>query len=345
MSDPYVYAKSSVLVNKAGIKSVKELNNFEKEITSARSDQLGVGSINVGSDFGAKQLSSIHNFLFQDLYSWAGQFRTVNLEKNGVLFAQTNQIPEVLKGMQAELKNLNYLRGLDKDKFVTGLSKTFASLSQAQPFRDGNAKTIRAFMTQLSKQAGYTVDFSKISRSEWVEVANAATKNDLAKTKAVFLEITRPTRAIAFESLPERQALLNHPELVGAYAQKFQGRSAGELLSRLNEGNVPSGASTKASVIVLKEFASSKQTPIIEKSNIPVSASAQIVAKTEHHALVSFIKETGSVIVNKESLGQKFEVGDSLRIDFGQEKNLAPNAPKIAEIGKSISAGLSIQKN
>jgi cell filamentation protein len=345
MNDPYLYANSNVLANKAGIKNAKELKTFEQEVTSARSDELGVASRDIASGFGAKHIASIHNFLFQDAYRWAGQFRTVDFEKKGVLYAKANQIPDVLKGMQAELKNLNFLRGLDKEKFVAGLSQTFASLNHAQPFRDGNDKTIRTFITQLAKQAGYSVDFSKISRSEWVEMANAATKNDLAKAKAVFMEITRPTRAIAFESLPEHQALLKHPELVGAYAQKFQGRSVLELISRLDEGGVPGGASAKASAIALSASAAFKQAPLVEHSKMPNLATAKIVAKTEHHALISFEAEKVSVIVNKQALGGKFETGDALRIDLGRDKSLATQAPTNREIGKTIAPALSIQKN
>jgi hypothetical protein len=173
---------------------------------------------------------------------------------------------------------------------------------------------------------------------------NAAGKNDLAKTKAFFMEITRPERAIAFESLPEREALLKHPELVGTYAQKFHGRSALELLSRLDEGSVASGASSQASAIVLRESATFHQASLAENSKIPSSATAKIVAKTEHHVLVTFIKEKASVIVNNQAMGGKLEVGDTLRIDFGRDKNLAPQSQPDRVIGKTMSPILSIQK-
>ena len=326
MSDPYVYSGSSrVLVNKAGIKKAADFQAFEQDVSSARSDELRLGKVLNRRDFGSSHIAAIHNFLFHDVYAWAGQFRTVNIAKDGVEFADANKVRDALKSVEIELRNSNFLRGQNKAQFVDGISKAFAGLQVAHPFRAGNQKTVRVYLEQLAKQAGFSVDFSKVSRSEWVEMSNAALKNDLSKAVATFTEITRPLRAIAFESMTEKEALLQHPELVGAYTQKFEKRSLKDIVAQLESGEIPGGASVKSSVAVMKAHSIAQGARLVGASSIPADLSATVSAKTEHHVL---LKDAGTlaVLVNRRALGRDVEAGDVLRLSVGRDRNLGNGA-------------------
>lgn len=78
--DPYVYPDSSVLVNKLNIQDEQELISIEAQLLIA--GLLNVESITDQLDFNNYYcLKDIHRFLFQDLYTWAGEFRTINIYK------------------------------------------------------------------------------------------------------------------------------------------------------------------------------------------------------------------------------------------------------------------------
>jgi len=87
VNDPYTYANSTVLVNKLGLTSQADLDAFEAEISSARATEpLPDGLL----DFA--HYKAVHRHLFQDVYEWAGQVRTVRLSKGGNPFCYPEHI-------------------------------------------------------------------------------------------------------------------------------------------------------------------------------------------------------------------------------------------------------------
>lgn len=81
MSNRYTYPDSDVLVNLADIRDAQTLHDFERGRTALRHIELDV--IPIKGNFDLEHLKAIHKHLFQDVYSWAGQLRTVNIGKNG----------------------------------------------------------------------------------------------------------------------------------------------------------------------------------------------------------------------------------------------------------------------
>ena len=79
--DPYVYPNSQILINKLNIQDEQELINIEAQLLIA--GILDIHTIMDTLDFNDYMcLKTIHHFLFEDLYSWAGEFRTVNIYKS-----------------------------------------------------------------------------------------------------------------------------------------------------------------------------------------------------------------------------------------------------------------------
>ena len=78
VEDPYTYKNTTVLINKLDLRTQAELDDFEVEISSARAEEpLPDGNL----DFA--HYCAIHRHLFQDVYEWAGQPRTVRISKGG----------------------------------------------------------------------------------------------------------------------------------------------------------------------------------------------------------------------------------------------------------------------
>lgn len=89
IEDPYTYKNSTVLVNKLDLESQAELEAFEAEISSARAEEpLPDGLL----DF--FHYRAVHHHLFQDVYQWAGQVRTVRISKGGNPFCFPENIED-----------------------------------------------------------------------------------------------------------------------------------------------------------------------------------------------------------------------------------------------------------
>src|SRR5215475_8474914 len=110
---PYTYKNSTVLKNKLDLRSRAELDAFEAEISSARAEEpLPEGTL----DF--KHYWAIHHHLFQDVYDWAGQPRTVRIAKGGNPFCFPENIQGQATNLFEELRQANYLQGLEEEEFA-----------------------------------------------------------------------------------------------------------------------------------------------------------------------------------------------------------------------------------
>ena len=79
--DPYCYAGTDVLKNIPGLRDSGDLRLFETAITSQRAEEpLPSGRLN------ASHYRAIHRHLFQDVYRWAGRYRTVRIAKGDSMF-------------------------------------------------------------------------------------------------------------------------------------------------------------------------------------------------------------------------------------------------------------------
>ena len=98
-SDPYCYPNSDVLKNKAGLTTVEALAQFETAMTFARSEEpLPSGRCSV------RHYRSIHKHLFQDVYEWAGRFRSVRLTKGSSTFCYPENIAAEMSRIFAWLR-------------------------------------------------------------------------------------------------------------------------------------------------------------------------------------------------------------------------------------------------
>jgi len=110
--DPYTYENSTVLVNKLDLRAQAELDEFEAEISSARAEEpLPGGAL----DF--PHYKAVHHHLFQDVYDWAGEVRTVRISKGGNPFCFPENIEDQATKLFDDLRSADYLRNLDAQAF------------------------------------------------------------------------------------------------------------------------------------------------------------------------------------------------------------------------------------
>lgn len=154
------YEGTSCLINKLGIRDDKQLTIVESHITLAKISILQKNPIDGNFDF--EHYKSIHKFIFEDLYDWAGIPRTVDISKKGTSFVKAENIDEIAAACFSRLKNHNYFKNLDLEEFIEKITDFYCVTNNLHPFREGNGRTQRVFLSHLSLNAGYEMDFTKI---------------------------------------------------------------------------------------------------------------------------------------------------------------------------------------
>ena len=157
VDDPYTYENSTVLVNKLGLRSQAELDAFEAEISNARAEEpLPGGEL----DFA--HYKAVHHHLFQDVYEWAGQVRTVRLSKGGNPFCFPENIEGEATKLFNELTSANFLRDLNATVFSSKAAHFLAELNAIHAFREGNGRSQLTFLALLASRAGHPLDLDKL---------------------------------------------------------------------------------------------------------------------------------------------------------------------------------------
>lgn len=168
----YCYPDSDVLINKLGIAEKDDLAAAEIVLTQARVEQYDPDF----DDISLSALRRIHFCLFQDLYDWAGDLRTVDISKGNTRFANVNRIEPEADKLFKQLKQENYLLGLPRAQFLARLAHYYCELNVIHPFRDGNGRAQRLMFELICINAGFELRWEPIGRREWVD-ANIAAYN------------------------------------------------------------------------------------------------------------------------------------------------------------------------
>jgi cell filamentation protein len=129
-----------------------------------------------------KHLRAIHRYIFQDIFAWAGEFRTLNISKGGNLFAHAPFIESELHRILGQLAGEKHLTGLTPSRFAERAAYYLGEINAIHPFREGNGRTQREFIRELGLKAGYEVDWSITTREEMIEasrVSHSTGRSDL----------------------------------------------------------------------------------------------------------------------------------------------------------------------
>lgn len=180
IDDPYTYENSTVLVNKLDLRIQAELDAFEAEISTARAEEpLPEGEL----DF--SHFKAVHHHLFQDVYDWAGQVRTVRISKGGNPFCFPEHIEGQARKLFDSLREADYLRNIDARAFSSKAAHFLAELNAIHAFREGNGRSQLTFFALLADDAGHRLDLSKLDPDEMLEAMIASFDGDERKLTAV----------------------------------------------------------------------------------------------------------------------------------------------------------------
>ena len=160
--DPYLQP-NGVLRNKLGMQDGYELLAYEKDFVVTRYIDLKKQTFRA---FDLNTLKKIHGEMFQDVYDWAGQFRTVDIAKNNTFFCHCPYLEEQGKEIFKQLRKDNYLQGLETEMFCKKAADLYCDLNMLHPFREGNGRTQHMLIYQVAKNAGYELGMAKADREK-----------------------------------------------------------------------------------------------------------------------------------------------------------------------------------
>lgn len=147
------------LANKLGLTDAAELAREEERISKKKAlwlfesgtlDKLPVGTF--------ASLAAIHQYLFEDIYAFAGALRTVNLAKGSFRFAP-------LMYLEAAIQNIDKMPQETFDEIV----EKYVEMNIAHPFREGNGRSMRIWLDQMLKHGiGQVVDWSRVDKTDYL---------------------------------------------------------------------------------------------------------------------------------------------------------------------------------
>jgi len=193
VSDEESGIEGEILKNKPGIQIQTALDDAETHLFSDTYehffDLLSKGKLM----FDLPLLFQIHKYFFAPLYFWAGKIRTVDISKNGMLFASVVHIDRSLKEFESLLKLHSPKEKDTRKKTAQNLAIIHCELNAIHPFREGNGRTIRLFLDLLAVKAGYSpIDWSRRTQKEYIRACvDGMAKKYSRMEKIVYAGLTR----------------------------------------------------------------------------------------------------------------------------------------------------------
>jgi cell filamentation protein len=196
-ADPHFDSVHKVLLNLHGVTEQRQLDRFEK--TQALRALVDLTINPVRGNFDQAHLQAIHKRIFENVYPWAGELRRVNIARKGSYpFALVQFLQRNLDRTFSDLASEGHLKGLGVRPFVDRAAFYLGELNTLHPFREGNGRTQREFIRELALDAGYILDWSRVTQKQMYEASsvshNLGRKSALAATILAALESPKGKR-------------------------------------------------------------------------------------------------------------------------------------------------------
>ncbi|NSV90806.1 Fic family protein [Enterococcus faecalis] len=159
-----------MLENKLGIINQLELNRVEERVSKEKAKRLydsgDIDRIEVGT---FKGLSYIHNYLFEDIYEFAGKVRSQNISKGNFRFAPVMYL-------EIALEHIDKMPQRNLDEIVA----KYVEMNIAHPFREGNGRATRIWLDLiLKKELKRVVDWNLINKEDYLSAMERSPVKDL----------------------------------------------------------------------------------------------------------------------------------------------------------------------
>ena len=147
------------LENKLNISDAVELARAEEKISKTKALKLFTsGYLNTLTAGTFESLAEIHRYLFDEIYSFAGKIRTVNMAKGNFRFAPVMYLEQALKHIEA-MPQSTYNEIIEK----------YVEMNIAHPFREGNGRSTRIWLDLiLKKELGNVIDWSNVDKNDYL---------------------------------------------------------------------------------------------------------------------------------------------------------------------------------
>ena len=158
------------LENKLGLTSSADLAREEERISKKKAAELFEKGVLDNLPVGKfSTLQAIHKCLFEDIYDFAGELRTVNIAKGNFRFAP-------LMYLQAALDNIDKMPQSNFDEII----EKYVEMNIAHPFREGNGRSTRIWLDHILKnEIGKVVDWSKVDKEDYLLAMERSLINDV----------------------------------------------------------------------------------------------------------------------------------------------------------------------
>lgn len=145
--------------NKLGLTSSAELAREEERISKKKAAMLFENHILDNLESGKlSTLQTIHKYLFDEIYNFAGKLRTVNIAKGNFRFAP-------LMYIESALKNIDEMPQSNFDEII----EKYVEMNIAHPFREGNGRSARIWLDHMLKtEIGKVIDWSKVDKEDYL---------------------------------------------------------------------------------------------------------------------------------------------------------------------------------
>ena len=162
MHDPYLYEGTSVLINKLGIKDQDALDEAEADYVVLRLKELAQNTL--PGDYHTPHFFQIHNYIFQDIYDWAGQPRKIGIYKEEAIlggqsieYSDPFDIVNDTRHILAKMREKPW-HDMDIRKVAIEFCASLAELWKVHPFREGNTRTTVTFCCQFIDEQGVLIN-------------------------------------------------------------------------------------------------------------------------------------------------------------------------------------------
>ncbi len=186
----YCYPNSSVLINKLNITDQKAFESAERDIVGF--NLLDIRYMNpVAGNFDFQHLKDIHKRLFGDIYTWAGQSRTVNIGRT-MPFAPWMFLDDYGKEIFQKLEREKYLMETPQEDFGKRIAFYFGEVNALHPFREGNGRTQKVFFEYLAAVSGHRLIFKRVVKAEMDQSSAASLAGNNQPLEELFRNIIEP---------------------------------------------------------------------------------------------------------------------------------------------------------
>lgn len=154
-------------------------------------------------------LREVHRRLFQDVYPWAGETRTVNMGRpGGPSFAPWAEVEGRWDALADRIEEQDRLRGVGRDDFAPAAASIYNEVNTLHAFREGNGRTQRVFMDDLARGAGWQLDWTRVTGPVNDHACVEARRGDDRELRAMFDQIAQPAPGASAVWTAEQSAAL-----------------------------------------------------------------------------------------------------------------------------------------